>query len=96
MSEKMKPVLITTEHRGVFFGYMDSGDDLPASVKLKNSRNVVYWDATRHGFLGLASMGPSDKCRIGPAAPPATFFAISCVVDVSEDAVKKFEAAPWK
>lgn len=95
MDKKMKPVLVTTEYRGVFFGYMDSGDDLPASVNLENARNVVYWDSALHGFLGLAADGPSDKCRIGRAAD-ITLYGVTCIANVSEAAVAKFERAPWK
>jgi hypothetical protein len=51
----MRPVIITTEFRGVFFGYADdtSGD----TVVLKNARNCIYWSAATGGFMGLASKG---------------------------------------
>ena len=47
-----KPVLVTTEFRGVFFGYIKSRDG--ATVILTNARNCLYWSAQTGGFGGLA------------------------------------------
>ena len=62
---KERAVLVTTEHRGVFFGYTDdtSGD----IIKLRAARNCIYWPTEQKGFLGLASKGPLKGSRIGPA-----------------------------
>ena len=60
-----RPVLVTTQHRGVFFGYEESRDG--TSIVLKRARNCVRWSGTR-GFVGLAADGPNDNCRIGPPA----------------------------
>lgn len=87
-----KPVLVTTEHRGVFFGYATdvSGD----TIALRAARNCIYWPAATKGFLGLAANGPGDGARIGPPAN-ITLRKITCVAEVSEAAVKAWEAAPW-
>jgi hypothetical protein len=60
-----RPVLVTTEFRGVFFGYATetSGD----TIHLKRARNCVYWSSDVKGFAGLAATGPTKSCRIGPA-----------------------------
>lgn len=89
---KERPVLVTTTHRGVFFGYLQSrnGD----SVKLRAARNCLYWDRATKGFLGLAQQGPSSGCRIGPAAD-IELLGITGIADVTADAVAKWEAAPW-
>lgn len=55
----------------------------------------VYWSADLRGFMGLASHGPNQNCKIGPAAD-ITLRAITAVVDVSPEAVAKWEAAPWR
>ena len=86
-------VLVTTEHRGVFYGTLVE-DDAPKSVRLTAARNVVYWSEDAKGFLGLAAQGPSSKCRIGPAAS-VTLYGITCVADVTPAAAEAFEAAPW-
>lgn len=95
MTTKKKPVLVTTEHRGVFFGYL-VGTPTKEKVKLANARNCVYWDTGTRGFLGLASDGPGDKCRIGFAVPEITLYDITSVVTVDAKAAEKWEAAPWK
>jgi len=41
----MKAVLVTTEFRGVFFGYMGDGNKLPEQVMLKNARNCIHWSS---------------------------------------------------
>ena len=90
-----KPVLVTTEFRGVFFGYM-AEDYAPADVTLINARNCVYWDAGVRGFLGLAESGPGEACKIGPRVPKLTLYKITSVTECTGDAVTKWEAARWR
>lgn len=87
-----RPVLVTTSHRGVFFGYTDNTDG--QVINLKRARLVVYWTADLRGFMGLASMGPTKGCRIGPPAD-IQVRDITSVVEVTQEAVTKFENAPW-
>lgn len=89
-----KPVLVTTEHRGVFFGFLASVIT-KEKVTLSRVRNVVYWSADAKGFLGLASNGPPHGCRVGPAAPKSDLFDITSVTQCTPEAVERFEAAPW-
>ena len=56
---KERAVLVTTEHRGVFFGY--AKDTRGETVDLRAGRNCLYWSADVKGFLGLASMGPTAR-----------------------------------
>jgi hypothetical protein len=87
-----RTVLVTTEPRGVFFGYADNTDG--DTIVLKRARLCVYWSADVRGFMGLASTGPSKSCRIGPPAD-ITLRKITAVVEVTPEAVAKWEAAPW-
>lgn len=87
-----RPVMVTTAHRGVFFGYADDTDG--EIVKLKRARLCIYWSADVKGFMGLAANGPSKSCKIGPPAD-IDLRAITAVVSVTPDAVTKWEAAPW-
>ena len=89
---KERAVIVTTAHRGVFFGYATDTDG--DTIALKRARLCVYWSADVKGFLGLASGGPTKSCRIGPAAD-ITLRNITGVVEVSAGAVKAWEAAPW-
>jgi len=86
-----RPVLVTTAHRGVFFGYArhTSSD----TIKLARARLCVYWSKDVKGFMGLA-YGPSAGCRIGPVAD-IEVRAVTAVVEVTPAGVAKWEAAPW-
>lgn len=88
-----RPVLVTTEFRGVFFGYATdtSGDN----IHLTKARNCVYWSSDVKGFLGLAKTGPSNNCRIGPPADSLDLRKIAAVAEVTPEAVKAWESAPW-
>jgi len=87
-----RAVLVTTIHRGVFFGYATETDG--AVIKLRAARNCIYWPTEQKGFLGLASTGPVSGSRIGPAAD-IELRDITCVAECTTDAVKAWENAPW-
>lgn len=88
-----RPVVICTKYRGVFFGYAE--DTHGATVKLNRARMCVYWGKSLHGVLGLASTGPNSQCRIGPQVPQIELRGVSAVIEVTPEAVAKWEAAPW-
>lgn len=88
-----RAVLVTTSHRGVFFGYATETDG--ETIKLRAARNCIYWPVGNKGFLGLASIGPVNGARVGPAAD-IELRDITCVAECTADAVKTWEAAPWK
>ncbi len=93
--QQPRHVLVTTQHRGVFFGEL-IGEPSKERVLLRHARNVVYWDAATKGFLGLAAEGPTKGCRIGkPAGDQSTVFDITGVWACTPEAVQRFEAAPW-
>jgi hypothetical protein len=85
-----RPVLVTTEHRGVFFGYATKTDG--DTIELKRARNAIYWSSDVQGFMGLAANGPSTGCRIGPPAD-IELRAITSVVEVTPTAADKWNAA---
>ena len=88
---KERAVLVTTAHRGVFFGY--STDTTGERIELRRARNIPRWRNTR-GFMGLASSGPNDECRVGPAAD-IVLTAITCVAECTPEAVAAWERSPW-
>jgi hypothetical protein len=96
MTEEMKEraVLVTTVHKGVFFGYVE-GDTSGSTIKLKRARNCLYWTTENKGFLGLASKGPLQGSRVGPAVD-IELRDITCVAEVSDEAVERWERSPWK
>lgn len=85
-------VVVTTAHRGVFFGY--AADTSKDSIELKRARLCVYWSSDVRGFMGLAATGPTRDCRIGPAAD-IEIRNVTAVVSVTPEAEKAWNAAPW-
>ena len=86
-----RPVLVTTEYRGVFFGYANdtSGD----TITLTNARNCIYWPSTQGGFGGLASEGPVKGSRIGARVEQMQLRKITSVSECTAVAVEAWEAA---
>lgn len=90
--KKERAVLVTTAHKGVFFGYAKDTDG--AIIKLRAARNCLYWPAEQKGFLGLASEGPVKGARVGPAAD-LELRDITSVAICTPQAVEAWEKAPW-
>jgi len=88
---KERAVLVTTEFRGVFFGYATdtSGD----TIHLRAARNCIYWSRSVGGFVGLAERGPDAQCRIGARAD-LDLRKITCVAEMTAAAVRAWEGAP--
>ena len=89
---KERPVVVTTQHRGVFFGYAAETDG--ETIKLRAARNCLYWSPDVKGFMGLAASGPSLSCRIGPAVD-ISLRDITSVIECTVAATKAWEDAPW-
>ena len=89
--EKNTSVMVTTKHRGVFYGRIIELKE-PSLVRLNKCRNVIHWAGTQ-GFLGLTSHGPDDGSRIGAeAGGPVTLYDLTSLTECSEVASKKFES----
>lgn len=87
-----RPVLVTTAHRGVFFGY--TTETMGPTIKLRAARNCLYWPKQNKGFLGLANMGPLTGSRVGPPAD-IELRDITCIAECTPKAVDRWENAPW-
>ena len=87
----LRPVLVTTEFRGVFFGYAD--DTSEDDVTLVNARNCIYWPSANGGFGGLASEGPHKDARIGAKIAKIDLRKVTSISEVSEKAVAAWEAS---
>lgn len=85
-----KPVIITTQHRGVFFGDLEKGTEESRTVTLTNARNAIYW-ATSKGFIELAQIGPNKASRVGSVAPRIVLHDVTSVTECTEAA-----AAAWR
>lgn len=91
-TKKSKPVLVTTEFRGVFFGYVKDDKKLPEQVTLTGVRNCIYW-SNCGGFLGLAANGPNKDCRVGERVSELTLYKVTSVTPLDETAASVWETA---
>lgn len=90
----VQAVLVTTAHRGVFFGYVKDAKKFPAQVTLTKMRNCIQWRGLK-GFLELTTTGPTAACRIGPAAGEGVLANCTGMWNVEPAAMKAWEEAPW-
>ncbi len=86
-SSKLRPVIICTEHRGVFYGWADdtNGD----RIHLKNARMAIYF-GTQRGVMQLAETGPTSSSKISARAD-LDVRKVTCVMEVTEAASKAWE-----
>ena len=92
-TKKKVAVLVTTEFRGVFFGYIKKKSKLPEEITLTNARNCIYWSQDMEGFLGLSKYGPSKDCKIGAQVKELTLYKITSWSPVSKEAEKNWKNA---
>lgn len=90
MESKKVPVLVTTKHRGVFFGYALKAAIMSEHIMLDRCRNAIYWNTAPHGFLQLAKTGPNSGSRIGAEAPAVLIRDVTSVSLCTDEA-----AAAW-
>lgn len=96
----MKNILITTQHRGVFFAqveettlasYKESFKENAASAKhiqdLKNCRMAIYWGTTR-GIMELCETGPTKSSKIGAVADVEILHDVTGVWNVTDKAAE--------
>jgi len=86
----VRPVIVCTEHRGVFFGY--ANDTSGTEIKLERARMAVSFGTTR-GVLELAETGPTRNSKISARAD-IDVRKVTAVFTVTDDAAKAWEAAP--
>lgn len=87
----MKAVLVTTQHRGVFFGLVPTDLDMSAkTMPLKSAMCAIYF-GTNRGVAELAATGPTSESRIGAAADIEAIHDITAVWSVTDEARKRWE-----
>lgn len=89
----MKPVIITTEFKGVFAGLIPDDQDLTArSMPLKSAKMAIYWGTTK-GVMQLCHSGPTASSKISAPADIPMLHAITGIFDISPEAWAKWENA---
>jgi len=87
---KTRPVIVCTEHRGVFYGHAtDTSGDV---IHLKDARMAIYWGTTR-GVMELAQTGPTGKSRVSAKAD-IEVRRVTAVFEVATEAEKKWRELP--
>ncbi len=86
-------VVVTTKHRGVFFGTLESREN--GEVVLSDGRVCVRWSKETKGFVGLAATGPMAGSKVSPAAPKMEIFDITSILHCSPEAIEQWESEPW-
>jgi hypothetical protein len=88
MAKKIeRPVIVCTEHKGVFFGYAE--ETTGETVQLKRARMAIKFGTTR-GVMQLAETGPTNNSRISARAD-IDVRKVSAVLEVTEAAAKAWE-----
>jgi hypothetical protein len=89
----MKPVLVTTQHRGVFAGLVPEDQDMAAkSMPIKSAKMAIYWN-TKKGLMELAHTGPNSGSRISLPADIAMLNDITAIFEIAPDAWAKWQEA---
>ena len=91
-----QPLVVTTEYRGVFFGYGDP-DTLTADkrLRLEDAQICLYWSADVKGVLGLASKGASKDCRVSAPIPAITLEKVTSIMETTKEAEKAWKTCPF-
>ncbi|GAA0696131.1 hypothetical protein ISN75_06670 [Dyella marensis] len=84
-----RPVIVCTEHRGVFFGYAD--DTSGNTIKLERARMAIRFGTTR-GLVELAETGPTSSSKVSARAD-VDIRKVTAVFEVTPAAVEKWENA---
>lgn len=90
---KERAVVVTTDKRGVFFGYATATDG--DQITLSRARMCVFWSSDVRGVVGLAATGPTSGCRVTRAAPAIQLRGVTAVMDASPEASVAWEREIW-
>lgn len=85
---KARPVIVCTEHRGVFFGY--ATDTTGSTILLSRARMAIKWATTR-GVMELAEVGPNSNSRLSARAD-IDVRKVTAVFEVTPTATAAWEA----
>jgi len=93
MENNVKPLIVTTAHQGVFFGYGVPSDG--PTIELSKAKMAVYWTSDMKGVCGLATRGPGPGCRIGPSVQKMIVRDVTAVMETTEEAAANWEKEIW-
>lgn len=94
MTNELRPVIICTSHRGVFFGWTEESSVAIANskvVSLNRAKMAIRFGTTK-GVMELAATGPTKSSKVGAPAD-ITVNDVTAVFEVTPDAAAKWDAA---
>jgi hypothetical protein len=91
---KGSPVVVTTEYKGVFFGFQ-SAVATDGKIELADAQMCVYWSDSVRGVLGLAATGPDKRCKITPVVPRIQLDKVTAIMEATPEAVAAWQSRPW-
>jgi hypothetical protein len=87
----MKPVLVTTAHRGVFGGLIPDDQDLTVKqMPLQDARMAIRWGTTK-GLMQLCDSGPTSNSLISAPADVPMLHDITAIFAISDKAWEKWQ-----
>ena len=88
-----KKVMVTTSHRGVFAGMLESYAG--SSAILSDCRMLLFRVRDQHGVYALATEGPNENCRVGPAVGALLLEDCNSITVLTDAAATAWESEPW-
>lgn len=85
----MKSVIVTTEHRGVFFGKIGEASPSQTEATLEEAVMVIRFGTTE-GLSQLAATGPTKNTKLSAPVPKWHLRKITSIIECSSAAVDKF------
>jgi hypothetical protein len=91
---EMKNILITTKHRGVFFGRVADEEPIDGEHihNVKSAKMAIRFGTDR-GVVQLAETGPTESSRISAKADMPIIRDVTAVFSVTDDAAQKWDEA---
>lgn len=85
----LRNILITTQHRGVWFAQVPPDADLTPKTltDLRNCRMAIYWGTTK-GLQQLCESGPTGSSKISAPANIPVLHDITAVFDITDKAAE--------
>ena len=94
----IKKFILRSPEAGVFYGEMEKDIDKTRIVKIKNARQIWYWDGAA-SLLQLAKYGTSkpNNCKITVMVDEITICNVCEVIPCTEEAIKSIDSVlEWK
>lgn len=86
MTDTLKPILVTTKHRGVFAGLVPDGTDISTPTLALTEARMAIRFGTMRGVMELCETGPTKSSRISAPADIPALHDVTAVFDITPEA----------